>query len=83
MLYIFFSILIASYILLDMLVYWDGLLFIYTDIHINILRTKNIAFGTEITYFDCSFHCDIPLNLKTIIPEEVKLMAITCSAFGL
>ena len=38
---------------------------------------------TETTSFDCSFHCDIPLNLKIIIRRYVKLLALTCSAFGL
>ena len=32
-----------------MLIYWDGLLFIYTNNHMDILRTKNIAFGTEMS----------------------------------
>ena len=27
----------------------------------------------EITSLDCSFHCDIPLNVKTIIHKEMKL----------
>ena len=41
------SIMISSDILLDMLVYWDGLVFIYTNIHMHILSTKNLAFVTE------------------------------------
>ena len=38
--------------------------------------------GTEITSLDCSFHCDIPLNVKIINGKEVKILEITCSVFG-
>ena len=53
---------------------------IYLLSYIHLLRT-NDAYSfwnwneliTEITFLDCSFHCDIPLNVKTIIHKEMKL----------
>ena len=75
------------------LVYSYGLLFIYTNIHMHILKDQKYSIcncnelRTEITslieWFVSLWYCDIPLNLKTIIHREVKLLSITCSAFGL
>ena len=37
---------------------------------------------TEITSLYCLFHCDSPLNVKTINGKEVKILEIICSVFG-
>ena len=53
---------------------------IYLISYVHMLRTKNTYSirnwneqRTEITSLDCSFHGDIPLNVKTIIHKEMKL----------